>query len=191
MAPFIRIADDYKPASDFYGNEPYRQQKRYNRPDITATTRSTISENEKVYSYPHKLSPGQHININTADTTELQKIPGIGSYYAKMIIRYRDRLGGFAAAEQLNEIEGIPESALAFIHIDANHIHKLDINKLTLNQLRKPPYLNFYQAQELFDYRRQIGPIKSLAELKLLQDFPPAALASLPPYIPFSRPISP
>ena len=58
-----------------------------------------------------------------------------------MIIRYRDRLGGFAAAEQLNEIEGIPESALAFIHIDANHIHKLDINKLNLNQLRKHPYL--------------------------------------------------
>ena len=62
-------------------------------------------------------------------------LAGIGSYYAKMIIRYRDRLGGFAAAEQLNEIEGIPESALAFIHIDANHIHKLDINKLNLNQL--------------------------------------------------------
>ena len=65
LAPFIRIADDYKPASDFYRNEPYRQQKRYNRPDITATTRSTTPENEKVYSYPHKLNPGQHININT------------------------------------------------------------------------------------------------------------------------------
>ena len=68
-----------------------------------------------------------------------------------MIIRYRDRLGGFAAAEQLNEIEGIPESALAFIHIDANHIHKLDINKLNLNQLRQHPYLNFYQAKEICD----------------------------------------
>ena len=185
MAPFIRIADDYKPASDFYRNESYHQQKRYNRPDITATTRSTTPENEKVYSYPHKLNPGQHININTADTTELQKIPGIGSYYAKMIIRYRDRLGGFAAAEQLNEIDGIPESALAFIHIDANHIHKLDINKLNLNQLRKHPYLNFYQAKEICDYRRQRGPIKSLEELKLLKDFPPAEIERLTPYISF------
>lgn len=185
LAPFIRIADDYKPASDFYRNEPYRQQKRYNRPDITATTRSTTPENEKIYSYPHKLNPGQHININTADTTELQKIPGIGSYYAKMIIRYRDRLGGFAAAEQLNEIDGIPESALAFIHIDANHIHKLDINKLNLNQLRQHPYLNFYQAKEICDYRRQRGPIKSLEELKLLKDFPPAEIERLTPYISF------
>ena len=131
------------------------------------------------------MSPGQHININTADTTELQKIPGIGSYYAKMIIKYRDRLGGFAAAEQLNEIEGIPESALAFIHIDANHIHKLDINKLNLNQLRKHPYLNFYQAKEICDYRRQRGPIKSLEELKLLKDFPPAEIERLTPYISF------
>ena len=185
LAPFIRIADDYKPASDFYGNEPYYQQKRYNRPSVTATTHSTTPGKEKVYSYPHKLSPGQHININTADTTELQKIPGIGSYYAKMIIKYRDRLGGFAGTEQLNEIEDFPKSAVAFIHIDANHIHKLDINKLNLNQLRKHPYLNFYQAKEICDYRRQRGPIKSLEELKLLKDFPPAEIERLTPYISF------
>ena len=185
LAPFIRIADDYKPASDFYGNEPYYQQKRYNRPSVTATTHSTTPGNEKVYSYPHKLSPGQHIDINTADTTELQKIPGIGSYYAKMIIKHRDRLGGFAGTEQLNEIEGFPQSALAFILIDANQIHKLDINKLTLNQLRKHPYLNFYQAKEICDYRRQRGPIKSLEELKLLKDFPPDEIERLTPYISF------
>ena len=58
-------------------------------------------------------------------------------------------------------------------------------NKLTLNQLRNHPYLNFYQAKEICDYRRQRGPIKSLNELKLLKDFPPDEIERLKPYICF------
>ena len=60
----------------------------------------------KVYSYPHKLRANEHIEINGADTTLLMKIPGIGSYYASRIVRYRERLGGFASAQQLEEIDG-------------------------------------------------------------------------------------
>ena len=131
-------------------------------------------------NYEHKP-----IAINNADTTELMKIPGIGSYYARTIIRYRDKLGGFASAEQLEEIDGFPEAAISFIQIDAEHIHRLNINKLTLNQLRNHPYINFYQAKEICDYRRQRGPIKSLEELKLLKDFPPDEIERLQPYVCF------
>ena len=153
------------------------------KPDRKAS--NAPDQEAKVYSYPHKLKAGEHIAINRADTTELMKIPGIGSYYARTIVKYRDKLGGFASAEQLAEIEGFPESAIAFIQIDADNIHRLNINKLTLNQLRNHPYLNFYQAKEICDYRRQRGPIKSLNELKLLKDFPPDEIERLKPYICF------
>lgn len=194
LAPFIRIGEDYRPASDYYGNETY-YRNRYQRKhdDITSSEsyqqNSSINETrkdkEKLYSYPHKLKAGQHICLNSADTTELMRIPGIGSYYAKSIIKYREQLGGFANKEQLQEIDGFPETALAFITINQELIQKLNINKLSLSQLRKHPYLNFYQAKEICDYRRQRGPIKNIQELKLLKDFPPDEIERLMPYIAF------
>ena len=185
LRPFIRIGEDFKPASDYYGNEPYNPRREYHQANYPEGNGKATTSPEKTYSYPHKLQAGQYVDINTADTTELMKIPGIGSYYAKCIIRYRDKLGGFASTEQLSEIEGIPETAAAFIRTDAQQIHKLDINKLTVNQLKAHPYLNFYQAREIVEYRQKKGPLRSLEDLRLLKDFPPAEIERLKPYVCF------
>lgn len=184
LAPFIRIGEDYRPAADYYGKREGRQATYHDDKDRQQSSES-IPSDKKVYSYPHKLSPGQHIDINTADTTELMKIPGIGSYYAKRIVRYREQLGGFAFPSQLKEIEGVPESVLLFITIDTRNIQKLHLNSLSINQLRKHPYINFYQAKAICDYRHLKGPIKDLQELKLLKDFPPAEIERIQPYIAF------
>ena len=201
LLPFIQIADDYKPAADFYGKEGYgrgerrytpyynNREERYRRyaQDNTSPSEGKAEgrTNTKVYSYPHKLRANEHIEINGADTTLLMKIPGIGSYYASRIVRYRERLGGFASAQQLEEIDGLPESAIAYIKIDYQQIRKMNLNKLTLNQLKKHPYLNFYQAKEICDYRRLKGPLHSIEDLKLLKDFPPDEIDRLKPYICF------
>lgn len=201
LLPFIQIADDYKPAADFYGKEGYGRSGRRNTPYYNdreerykryAQDNTSPSEGKaegktgtKVYSYPHKLRANEHIEINGADTTLLMKIPGIGSYYASRIVRYRERLGGFASAQQLEEIDGLPESSIAYIKIDEQQIRKMNLNKLTLNQLKKHPYLNFYQAKEICDYRRLKGPLHSIEDLKLLKDFPPDEIERLKPYICF------
>ena len=91
----------------------------------------------------------------------------------------------FASARQLEEIDGLPESAIAYIKIDEQQIRKMNLNKLTLNQLKKHPYLNFYQAKEICDYRRLKGPLHSIEDLKLLKDFPPDEIDRLKPYICF------
>ena len=200
LLPFIQIADDYKPAADFYGKEGYgrsgrrytpyynnreERYRRYDQDNASSEGKAEDKTETKVYSYPHKLKANEHIEINGADTTLLMKIPGIGSYYASRIVRYRERLGGFASAQQLEEIDGLPESAIAYIKIDTQQIHKMNLNKLTLNQLKKHPYLNFYQAKEICDYRRLKGPLHSIEDLKLLKDFPPDEIERLKPYICF------
>lgn len=185
LAPYIIIGEDYRPASDYYGRKSGRQG--YGQGKGYSQHGSSYPEEgkQKVYSYPQKLKPGQHVSVNSSDTTELMKIPGIGSYYAKAIVRYRDKLGGFASLSQLQEIEGLPKEALPFLIVNANGVKKLNINKLSLNQLRQHPYLNFYQAKEICDYRRLKGPIHNLQELKLLKDFPPNEIERLKPYIEF------
>lgn len=184
LAPFIRIADDYRPAADFYRSEHKGQQNvRRDYLGEETTEEATSQAGKGTFSYPHKLKVGEHIDVNTADTTALQKIPGIGSGYSKAIIRYRELLGGFCKPEQLLEIEGVPEGVLTFVVVDASHIRKININKLSLSQLRRHPYINFYQAQAICNYRRLQGPIHDLQELRLLKDFPQQEIERLREYV--------
>ena len=59
------------------------------------------------------------------------------------------------------------------------------MNKLTLQQLRRHPYINFYRAKAIMDYRRLHGNLKSLQDLRLSKDFPPEVIERLNPYVTF------
>ena len=50
------------------------------------------------------------ININLADETELQEIPGVGEATAKKIIEYREQNGKFGSIEEIKNVSGIGES---------------------------------------------------------------------------------
>lgn len=178
LRPYIRISPDYLPAADYYA-------PRRTGDDARSVDSSATKAPRYTYTARHKLRPGEHIAINSADTTQLQKIPGIGSAYARMIIRYRERLGGFITMAQVLESGPVPESALQYITIDATQVRKLNINKLSLNQLHRHPYINFYQAKAICEYRRLHGPLHSLEELRFSPDFPPAQIERLQPYVTF------
>lgn len=47
------------------------------------------------------------VNINTADSETLQRLPGVGPATAERIIEYREQKGRFTAPEELMEVRGI------------------------------------------------------------------------------------
>ena len=49
----------------------------------------------------------EKININTADESELQMLPGIGPVLAQRIVAWREANGAFVIAEDLLAVEGI------------------------------------------------------------------------------------
>jgi len=163
LEPYIRIGDDYQPASRLVPAELPHE-------------RDTIL-------HPVKLKPGERVALNRADTTMLKKVPGIGRYYAREVVWYRERLGGFYSVEQLKEIEGFPAEALPYFTVSEHPIRKLNVNRLTLSQLRRHPYISFYQAKAIADYRRLKGPLSSLSELRLLKDFSEKDLERLSHYV--------
>lgn len=61
-------------------------------------------------SYTRKFAKGTVVEINSADTTVLKGVPGIGSTFANRIVKYRNLLGGFCHIEQLKEVYGIDEA---------------------------------------------------------------------------------
>ena len=176
LLPYIRISPDYLPAA--YGvSDTYHRASSIVDSSVYGTRHESLTI--------HKLRLGEHIALNAADTSEWKKIPGIGSGYARMIVSYRERLGGFVDARQLLEVEGVPESVLSYVTVDSTAVRKLNLNKLTLNQLRRHPYINYYQAREICDYRRLHGPLRSLSDLKFSSDFPSEEIERLTPYVSF------
>ena len=185
LAPYIRISEDYRPASTL---QEVRNHNRYNNYDrqygnTDNTLPAETNDPNKHKSYTPKIHKGEHIAVNASDTSALKTIPGIGSYFARQTVRYRDQLGGFVCKKQLLEIENFPEEALDYIKIDTENVKKLNVNKLTLSQLRRHPYLNYYQARAITDYRRLHGIIKSITELKLMKEFTEFDLNRIEPYI--------
>ena len=72
-----------------------------------------ISEMIEINSNPEQAAPDTvNVNINTADSEELQKLPGIGPAYAERIIAWREENGKFTSKDQLLEIRGIGPARL-------------------------------------------------------------------------------
>ena len=177
LEPYIRISNDYRPASDFVESERPSYADRSHDGNDGYVARDTTK-------YPRKLRPGETIPLNTADTSLLKRVPGIGSGYALAIVRRRERLGGFYSERQLLEIDGLPEQALQYLTV-GQPPRRININRLTFSQLRQHPYINYYQARDIVDYRRLHGNIKSLSALRLLQSFTPTDLERLSHYVEF------
>lgn len=175
LEPYIQISDDYRPASTLLTSA--------DRPTEAPLPSTLTDDPTPPSSHPRKLAPGETVDLARADTTLLKQVPGIGPYFARRIVDYRDRLGGFYAVHQLMEIEGFPEQALDYMELGESSIRKLRVNDLTLTQLRRHPYLSFYQAKAILDYRRLYGDLKDIAQLRLSKDFTDADLARLAPYL--------
>lgn len=168
LEPYIRISSDYLPAATLV------------KESASATAKHDTTF---VHHYPQKIAETAHVVLNTVDTTELMTVPGIGPYFARKIVQYGQRLGGYVNVDQLDEIENFPAESKRFLVVEGATPQKLNVNKLTLNELKRHPYINFYQAKDITDYRRLHGPIKSLQDLRLLKDFPQAAIERLLPYV--------
>ena len=75
------------------------------------------------------------VELNEADTLTLKKIPGIGSTFARRIVRYRELLGGYYTVEQLAEVYGIDEERYIALYpwfrVDTTRLRPQSINQLS------------------------------------------------------------
>ncbi len=158
-------------------SEAFRRQKR-----DTARFEQKVKRDTLLY---YKYPEGTLVDVSTADTTELKKIPGIGSGIAKLIVAYRRQLGGFYTVEQLREVDYVTEDMMQWFKLESDSITKINANKASLDKLRNHPYINFYQAKVIIEYRRKKGSIKSLSQLSLYEEFTEKDLERLSHYLSF------
>ena len=136
-----------------------------------------------------KAAPGVIIELNTADTAKLTQLNGIGASFAKRIISYRDRLGGFIRKEQLKEVFGLDSEKYAGLQaqvsVDASHIKKINVNTITFDGLSHFPYLTYKQVNAIIRFREQHGEYETLADLKNIAIMDDVTLQKIKPYVTF------
>jgi len=174
LEPYISISADYQPAATLIKNDEEHH-------DVTSDTL------RPVLSYPVKIAEGETVDLNCGDTAVYRQVPGIGSYFARRIADYRQRLGGYVSVNQLDEIDDFPQDAKKYFVIDNAQPQRLMINRLSLNQLKRHPYINFYQAKAIVDRRRLDGPLHDLGELRGSRDFPEEEIRRLAPYVDYAE----
>lgn len=130
-------------------------------------------------------------NLNTADSIDLIKVQGIGGVFAKRIIELRKKLGGFTTTDQLLEVYGMDTARFQeiknYFEVDTTGIKRISINKLTFQELRKHPYIDYNLSFEINNYRLMKGNFKAAEELYSLKNINSDQIKKLIPYLSFEN----
>lgn len=135
--------------------------------------------------YPKKAT--LVISLNSSDSIAWEQLPGIGPVLAARIIKYREKLGGFHSTPQLKEVFGITDSVYEkiapSIKTQDEKLLKIDINKASLDELKKHPYLRWVIANAIVRYREANGRFQSTEDLKKIWSISPATILKIEPYL--------
>lgn len=160
-------------------------------PELYASLESYISIPEKkskpIFSEKKKeYRANPLLEINTADSAQLTSIKGIGPYFAKNIIKYRNALGGYYSKEQLLEVWKFDKEKLdaiqTFIQVDPSSIRKININTCTVEEL-KHPYIRWNVANVIVNYRMKHGNYATIEEVKKTSLIDEQAFLKMAPYL--------
>jgi DNA uptake protein ComE-like DNA-binding protein len=142
---------------------------------------------EKKYSKVEKQKI--RVELNAANQETLETIPGVGPYFAKKIITFRDKLGGYIGKEQLLEINKMTSDKLLavqeFISFDQELIRQININEASAEELSMHPYISWNVANVIVKYREQHGSYVSLNEILKTRIIDNELFLKLKPYLTF------
>ena len=127
------------------------------------------------------------VELNSADTLQLRKVPGIGAKLAARTSNYRLALGGFYDLEQIKEVYNMPEISIEqlekYFYIDKTKLSKLNLNTDSIIHLSRHPYLNWNQAKSIVNYRKVHGDYTNINQILMIKLIPDALFHKIAPYL--------
>lgn len=181
LEPYIQLTTESR------ADKPYENREHYARKEGSGDRPFPASK--PAYGSERFAKPVlQPFDINTADTTDLKKLRGIGSKLAGRIIKFRDGLGGFVSADQYAEVFGLDSLALEELTKYGrvqSPVKKLAINTATAEELDRHVYLSKRQAEIIVNYRTQHGPFTAPESLRNIRILDAQTIERLKPYLEF------
>ena len=171
LRPYIQIPEVEK-LVEVVTDEPEEPTEQENRTILTQSKSDAI------------------VDLNSADTTILKQIRGVGTVFARRIVSYRKILGGYHSVDQLKEVWGMTDETFEkispFLDVDESQITKIDVNKASIEKMKNHPYIKTFQrAKAIYEYRRKKVELKNINQLKHLEEFTADDWQRLEPYLSF------
>lgn len=163
---------------------PVEKEKNTPAPIRTDRYPGPPPEAKRAEAYVPKLKPGATIDLNSADTTLLKRVPGIGSSFARRIVKYRDLLGGYYVVEQLQEVYGMDRERYDAIHPYFTVGTAVRPLTLTIDSISYHPYLSWRHKRTLRRLLEEEQPL-DWSHLMATGDFTRDDSLRLAPYMPF------
>ena len=146
--------------------------------DIKSKTNESLDVGQEI------INP---VSINTASAWDLKKIPGIGPYFAKEIIKIREAYGGIISFDQLFDVylmdEEKLESLKPFLIIDKKEVVKININTASEKELRDHPLISYDIAKSIVFFRENYQIYERIDEVILSPYIDGETYKDLMPYL--------
>lgn len=146
--------------SEYKKYEPYIIIEK-SKPKIPEVHEEPVTEIEK-----------EPKDLNVMYSSELMQL-GISSELAFRILKYKDLLGGYYEYRQLFQVYGMDSATFAKVKancvINPSAVQKIDLNKVDYKELLKHPYIDKFNTDAIFKYKKIKGKIHSVDELVLNQ----------------------
>ena len=159
---------------------------------------STMAELLKPYIiFPKEETPSivaipELVDINSADSATLVRLPGIGAKSAQAIIEYRKLLGGYYDISQIKALSVVTEENFCKfsqqIYCDSARIEKIYINFARPKELEVHPYLSNRMLRQIINHRELKGGWSTIEEMIDSKIFNTEEAARIAPYLDFGTP---
>jgi len=126
-------------------------------------------------------------DINLADSSQFEQLPGIGPKLAARIVAFRSKLGGFHSIEQVAETFGLPDSVYRKIQPllvnTQTEVNKININQAPPETLKAHPYIRYALANAIVQYRKQNGNFTRVEDIKKIMMVDENLYRKIAPYL--------
>lgn len=190
------IKKDYKTRKDYrqtkknYNNSSFRYNntKSYYQSNEDSGKSFPVSSNQQERTfYPVKEKKDLIFDLNKADTLDLQALRGVGPSYARRIVAYRNKLGGYTNVEQLKEVYGMTKELYAQIapHLVVKNpqLRKLNLNTENIKELMAHPYIDFYLAKAIISFHKDYGAFQQVEDVRKVHLLDDETYKKIIPYL--------
>ena len=91
-------------------------------------------------------------------------------FFAKNIVDYRNKLGGYINKQQLLEVYGLDSSRFEiispYIILDSIEIQKVKVNHDDFKTILRHPYIEYEDVKKIVNYRETKGMIRNWEQYK-------------------------
>lgn len=161
------------------GREMKEEKKEFRKKEAIVKEKPKPQKNKNLQErkFDKKLQVAKEttipiIDLNVADTVELMKLPGIGSSFAKRIVEYKEKLGGYYSVSQLLEVYGMDSvrynGISNYVTTDSVALRKLKVNYDTFKTLLRHPYLEYDDVKKIVNQRERKGLIVDWNQLRTI-----------------------